>query len=153
MRIYRVIDRLQYESSKENEKEMKSKNSKLHKSIKILESKRLKLLEEIYGLQKEYERLKQRNQDLKEHQRIEVFSKSQDRVIDKTKEKDFTRLDVYKSSNINSRKQKDKFNSTMQNYKKNLRYGRNHSQSFMLKKMNTAEDLILSKNWKLKLFK
>jgi hypothetical protein len=114
----------------------------------------MRLLEEIYGLQKEYEKLKNLNKGIKEHQRIEVFSKSQDKIIDKTQGEAFKRLEVYKSSkNNDSKKRKERFNSTMQDYKKKIRYGRNHSQSFMLKKMNTAEDLILSKNWKLKLFK
>lgn len=91
--------------------------------------------------------------------RIEVFSKSKDKTTDNSISDGVSRLEVHKSRDKQSllspnKKVNQSFNSTMQKFKKKLRQSRNQkSPVAYLRKMNTVEDLMLSKNWKLRYVK
>ena len=123
---------------------MSSQCIKLKKIVKKLETRKLHLLEDIYSLQKQHESIIKAKNDLVEPKRIEVFSRSQDKIIEKINLKGIKLLDINQSA---------KGNLSRQNKQKQRSRRMVKSQLSGLQKMNTTQDLMLSKNWQLKLIK
>ena len=132
-----------------------SKNYSKHKrkleiSIDKLETRKLRLLEEIYELQKLYENKRRLNKDLTENNRVEVFSKSKhDSTSYQSRTDGFIRHEAFQNklrksvSDSYSRREADMFNSTLQNFKSRMIKSRNKSKNLKVyKKMATAEDLV-----------
>ncbi|CAI2360780.1 unnamed protein product [Moneuplotes crassus] len=135
-----------------NKKQSKRK-IELDKSIKQLETKKTKLMEEIYSLHKRYERQLKLNKDLEASLLKQNTNSSDASPIRKSpKNRDMVGpdLSVYQSPKAKSRA---KMSDTMLNFKK-LRPNADLVRSqTRVQLANTYEDLLMSKDWRLKLVK
>lgn len=128
---------------------LRDHKASLERAVKHLETRKLKLMEQIYTLQKQYEKQSKLNSDLPSPAtKVEILHKPNDSPsIPFTTELLKSNLSAYRNNQMRS---KSKFTSSLQKYKQKIRPSHGHKSMHTYKRMNTAEDLILSKHWKVK---